>query len=58
VPRFAGTSPAGEIGVTISLGGTLARRDDDAASLVARADALMYEGRRSGGNTVVFAPVP
>jgi diguanylate cyclase (GGDEF)-like protein/PAS domain S-box-containing protein len=58
VASSAVPSPAGEIGVTISVGGTLARSGDDAESLVARADALMYEGKRAGGNAVVFAPAP
>ncbi len=58
VANSAVPSPAGEIGVTVSVGGTLARLGDDAVSLVARADALMYEGKRSGGNTVVFSPAP
>jgi diguanylate cyclase (GGDEF)-like protein/PAS domain S-box-containing protein len=58
VATSAVPSPAGEIGVTISVGATLARRSDDAVSLVARADTLMYEGKKSGGNIVTFAPVP
>ena len=58
VASSAVPSPAGRISVTISVGGTLARSGDDALSLVARADALMYEGKRAGGNTTVFAPAP
>ena len=58
VANSAVPSPAGEIRVTISVGGTLARRGDDAASLVASADALMYEAKRSGGDAVVFAAAP
>ena len=55
VASSAVPSPAGDIGATISLGGTLARDCEDASVLVARADALMYEGKRAGGNTVVLA---
>ena len=58
VASSAVPSPAGRISVTISVGGTLVRSGDDALSLVARADALMYEGKRAGGNTTVFAPAP
>ncbi len=47
-------SPAGEVRVTVSIGATLARRGDDAAALVERADALMYEGKRRGGDTAVL----
>ena len=29
------------------------REDDDAASLIAAADAALYEGKHAGGDTVV-----
>ncbi len=41
--------------VTISLGATLVRPGDDAASLVARADHLLYQSKDSGRNRVTFA---
>jgi len=47
-------SPGGDIGLTISLGGALARDGEDASILVARADALMYEGKRRGGNAITL----
>jgi diguanylate cyclase (GGDEF)-like protein/PAS domain S-box-containing protein len=47
-------TPAGEVSVTLSLGGTVALEGEDASMLVARADALMYEGKRGGGNAVTF----
>lgn len=47
-------SPGGEIRVTISLGGALARDGEDASILVARADALMYGGKRNGGNAITL----
>lgn len=41
--------------VTISLGATVARDDDDAASIFARADGLLYESKTGGRNRVTFA---
>jgi len=38
------------IGVTVSIGGTMVNRDDDSASLIARADGHMYDAKRSGRN--------
>jgi len=38
--------------VTISIGATLARPDDTAATLLARADKLMYQSKASGGNRI------
>lgn len=42
--------------VTISLGATLARDVDDAASLFTRADRLLYRSKTGGRNRVTFAP--
>jgi len=38
------------IRVTVSIGATLARRDDTVESLLKRADGLMYESKRAGRN--------
>jgi len=38
--------------VTTSIGATLARPDDTAATLLARADKLMYQSKASGGNRI------
>lgn len=40
--------------VTLSIGAVLARADDTADSLVARADQLMYESKGAGGNRVTL----
>jgi len=40
--------PQGTPSLTVSIGGTLARRDDTTASLVRRADTMMYESKRQG----------
>jgi PleD family two-component response regulator len=40
------------IGVTISIGATIAKRVDTTDSLVERADKLMYESKRRGRNLV------
>jgi diguanylate cyclase (GGDEF)-like protein len=40
--------------VTLSIGGVLAQPDDSADSLVARADRLMYDSKRAGGNRVTL----
>jgi diguanylate cyclase (GGDEF)-like protein/PAS domain S-box-containing protein len=38
--------------LTVSIGSTLARTEDTAEILVGRADALMFESKKSGGNRV------
>jgi diguanylate cyclase (GGDEF)-like protein len=40
------------LGVTVSAGATAAAAGETAATLLARADALMYASKRSGGNRV------
>ena len=40
------------LGVTISIGATLAERGDDVDSLVQRADQLMYKSKASGRNRI------
>jgi diguanylate cyclase (GGDEF)-like protein/PAS domain S-box-containing protein len=45
--------PSGLVGVTASVGATLARPDDTPETVVRRADALMYEAKRGGRNRVV-----
>jgi len=41
------------ISVTVSIGATMALPEDDEASVTARADALMYQGKNAGRNRVV-----
>ncbi len=52
--RFVEVSPipveGGSISVTVSVGGALARPGDTLTALAARADAMMYEAKRSGKN--------
>jgi diguanylate cyclase (GGDEF)-like protein/PAS domain S-box-containing protein len=45
---------AGTLSVTVSIGGTLARPFDTTESLVARADGLMYQSKRSGRDRVTI----
>jgi diguanylate cyclase (GGDEF)-like protein/PAS domain S-box-containing protein len=40
------------VGVTVSAGATIAKKDDTSTSMVARADGLMYESKRRGRNIV------
>jgi hypothetical protein len=44
----------GELTVTVSIGGTLAAPDDSAASIVKRADTLMYASKTHGRNRVTI----
>ncbi len=48
--------PAAEIGVTVSIGGTISRPDESAAELLSRADALLYRSKERGRNRVTVAP--
>lgn len=52
--RFIEVSPlplnGGSLAVTVSVGGAMARPDDTLSSLAARADAMMYQAKRSGRN--------
>lgn len=52
VERSGFRSPAGEVRVTVSLGGTLACRGDTVETLVRRADRLMYRSKAGGKNMV------
>jgi diguanylate cyclase (GGDEF)-like protein len=42
--------------VTMSFGATLARNDDNADSIFARADELLYQSKSGGRNCVTFGP--
>jgi diguanylate cyclase (GGDEF)-like protein/PAS domain S-box-containing protein len=44
--------------ITVSVGATEARSDDTAASIVARADSLMYAAKRAGRDCVMSDGVP
>jgi len=44
--------PGSSEGLTVSVGATLARDDDSPASIIKRADELMYRSKRTGGNRV------
>ncbi|MFG0251896.1 MAG: GGDEF domain-containing protein, partial [Phycisphaerales bacterium JB038] len=44
-----------QLGVTVSLGATVARPDDDAESLFERADRLLYQSKEAGRNLCSFA---
>jgi diguanylate cyclase (GGDEF)-like protein/PAS domain S-box-containing protein len=45
---------SGELTVTVSIGGTLAKTEDSAAALVKRADTLMYASKTNGRNRVTI----
>jgi diguanylate cyclase (GGDEF)-like protein/PAS domain S-box-containing protein len=42
----------GRVGVTVSIGATLARPGEDVETLIQRADALMYDSKQAGRNRV------
>jgi diguanylate cyclase (GGDEF)-like protein/PAS domain S-box-containing protein len=48
--------PDALVGVTVSVGGTLARADETGLELLRRADALLYESKARGRNCVTIAP--
>jgi diguanylate cyclase (GGDEF)-like protein/PAS domain S-box-containing protein len=45
----------GALTVTVSIGGTVAKSDDSAASIIKRADTLMYASKTNGRNRVKVA---
>ncbi len=48
------TTPDGVLSVTVSIGAALSRADDTAASIVDRADELLYKSKRAGRNRVTM----
>ncbi len=50
--------PGPGVRVTVSVGAAIARADDTVDQLVARSDALMYEGKLAGRNQVHVEPPP
>ena len=46
----------GSVGVTLSIGITLAHAGDDIDTLIARADQAMYEAKRTGRDRVIVFP--
>ncbi len=48
--------PGYEVGITVSVGGTLARPGETAAELLRRADGLLYASKQRGRNCVTVAP--
>lgn len=46
------TASSRQLSLTVSIGATLARREDTVESVVGRADELMYRSKRSGRNRV------
>ncbi|MCC6527829.1 MAG: sensor domain-containing diguanylate cyclase [Polyangiaceae bacterium] len=53
VERSVTRTPTGSLSVTVSIGAALARADDTPATLIARADELMYRAKAAGRNRVV-----
>ena len=51
-------SDAGQINITISIGATLAQRDEPIDAIIARADMAMFEAKREGRNQVIQSPPP
>lgn len=54
VERSSLTLDGKAVGVTVSVGGTLARPEDSTDTLMHRADRLMYQGKTAGRNRVVM----
>jgi diguanylate cyclase (GGDEF)-like protein/PAS domain S-box-containing protein len=54
VSRSSVETNAAQLAVTVSVGGTVARADDSVASLVKRADTLMYRSKEKGRNCVTI----
>lgn len=48
----------GPVAVTVSVGGTQARPDDDLDTLLRRADQLMYSSKRQGKNRITLDSMP
>jgi diguanylate cyclase (GGDEF)-like protein/PAS domain S-box-containing protein len=48
------TVEGNELNITVSVGATLAKRDDETEGLVKRADAFMYISKQNGRNTVTI----
>lgn len=45
-----------KVGVTVSIGATLAKKEDSVAAIIKRADLLMYDCKKSGRNCVAADP--
>ncbi len=45
-----------ELNVTVSIGGTVAKKNDTVKEIIYRADRLMYESKKSGRNRISTAP--
>jgi len=56
IRHCAVTLSSSVVRVTVSVGGTCARSDDTPESIIARADELMYRGKKSGGNRLTLDP--
>ncbi len=52
--RTVPSSGDGRVRVTVSIGATIARPDDTMATLVKRADDLMYKSKTAGRNCVTL----
>jgi diguanylate cyclase (GGDEF)-like protein/PAS domain S-box-containing protein len=54
VSRSSVEAKAAQLAITVSVGGTVARADDSVASLVKRADTLMYRSKEKGRDCVTI----